>query len=111
MNCSGVRGKLGAVEDYKCRICTGEVTHLDKQPTESLTIENLDVLDKFCYLGDMINAGGGAEESILTRIRCGWKKFRELLPVLTWDFLSLVKDHFIKLVSAVSLFMLWNGGS
>ena len=61
------------------------VTHLDKQPTESLTIENdnLDVVDKFCYLGDMISAGGGAEGSILTRIRCGLKKFRELLPVLT----------------------------
>ena len=90
--CSGVRGKLGAVEDYKCRICTGEVTHLDKQPTESLTIENdnLDVVDKFCYLGDMISAGGGAEESILTRIRCGWKKFRELLPVLTSKGFSLL---------------------
>ena len=68
------------------------MTHLDRQPTESLTIDddNLDVVDKFCYLGDMISAGGGAEESILTRIRCGWKKFRELLPVLTSKGFSLL---------------------
>ena len=29
----------------------------------------------------MITAAGGVEESIVARIRCGWKKFKELLPV------------------------------
>jgi hypothetical protein len=37
----------------------------------------------------MISAGGGAEESCIARIRCGWKKFRELLPLLTSRVLSL----------------------
>ena len=36
---------------------------------------NLEVIDKFCYLGDMLDAGGGAESSIVTRVRSGWKKF------------------------------------
>ena len=42
-----------------------------------------EVVDKFCYLGDMLSARGGAEASTITRIRSGWKKFRELLPLLT----------------------------
>ena len=41
----------------------------------------MDCVDKFCYLGDMIGAGGGAEEASRARVRCA--KFRELAPVLT----------------------------
>ena len=40
--------------------------------------ENFDRVDKFCYLGDMIGAGGGAEEASRARVRCAWAKFREL---------------------------------
>jgi len=39
---------------------------------------NLDLVDKFCYLGDTLSVdrdGGGAVE---TRIRIGWNKFRQL---------------------------------
>ena len=50
---------------------------------------NLEVVDKFCYLGDMLDAGGGAESSTVTRVRSGWKKFRELLPLLTTKAISL----------------------
>ena len=31
----------------------------------------------------MLSAGGGAESSSITRIKSGWRKFRELLPILT----------------------------
>ena len=44
---------------------------------------NLDIGDSFCYLGDTIGAGGGCDLSIVTRIRCAWGNFRELLPLLT----------------------------
>ena len=50
---------------------------------------NLEVVDKFCYLGDMLDAGGGAESSNVTRVRSGWEKFRELLPLLTTKAISL----------------------
>ena len=50
---------------------------------------NLEVVDKFCYLGDMLDAGGAAESSTVTRVRSGWKKFRELLPLLTTKAISL----------------------
>jgi hypothetical protein len=30
-----------------------------------------------------LRSGGGAEEASRTRVKCGWKKFRELSPILT----------------------------
>ena len=35
-------------------------------------------VDDFCYLGDRISAGGGADAAVLARIRSGWAKFNEL---------------------------------
>ena len=45
--------------------------------------------EKFCYLGDMLCAGGGAEEASRTRVRSAWGKFNELAPVLTKRGVSL----------------------
>ena len=44
---------------------------------------------KFCYLGDMLNADGGADSAVVARVRCAWKKFRELSPILTSKGASL----------------------
>ena len=41
------------------------------------------VVASFCYLGDMLSADGGFELVVNTRVKTPWKKFRELLPVLT----------------------------
>ena len=48
----------------------------------------LEVVASFCYLGDMLSAGGGCEMAVTTRVETAWKKFRELLPVLTSRHLS-----------------------
>jgi len=42
----------------------------------------LECVARFCYLGDMIGAGGGAEDASRTRVRCAWGKFNELKPFL-----------------------------
>jgi len=47
------------------------------------------LLDKFCYLGDLIGAGGGAEEASRARVHYVSAKFRELAPVLTSKGASL----------------------
>ena len=52
------------------------------------TDSTLEIVDKFCYLGDTIGAGGGAEAS-RARVRCGWAKFRELASILTTRGASL----------------------
>ena len=53
-------------------------------------IKKLGVVDSFCYLGDMIGAGGGCDLCVITIIRSAWGKFRELLPILTSHALSYI---------------------
>jgi len=43
----------------------------------------LELVDKLCYLGDMLGKSGGAEEVSRTRLRCAWSKFDELATILT----------------------------
>ena len=83
--CSKIKGKLKPVSDYCCGKCTGgNPGRPDVLPQISLGAgQNLDCVDKFCYLGDMIAAGGGTEEASRARARCAWAKFKELAPILT----------------------------
>ena len=54
-------------------------------------------MKKLCYLGDMLSAGGGAEASSINQVKTGWKKFRELLPLLTSRvFLYKLKGNIYK---------------
>ena len=50
--------------------------------------DKLEVVASFCYLGDMLSAGGGCEITVTTRVKKAWKKFKELLPILTSRHLS-----------------------
>ena len=47
------------------------------------------MVNQFCYLGDMISAGGGTEVSTIACVRSGWKSFRVLLPLLASRVISL----------------------
>ena len=38
--------------------------------------EKVEVVPEFCYLGDMLSAGGGCELAAITRCKCAWDKFR-----------------------------------
>jgi len=38
---------------------------------------NLELVDKFCYLGDMLSVGGDA--AVETRIQIEWNKFRQFV--------------------------------
>ena len=45
--------------------------------------EKLEAVPEFCYLGDILSAGGGWELAAVTRCKCAWGKFRQQLPLLT----------------------------
>ena len=51
---------------------------------------NLELVDKFCYLGDMLSVDGDADAPVETRIQTGWNKFRQLVPLLTNKDISLI---------------------
>ena len=42
----------------------------------------LEQVKSFCYLGDVIGAGGGAEDASRNRVKCGWAKFHDLGCIL-----------------------------
>ena len=85
--CSGIKGSLtGHEEDFTCRKCRGVMP----RPSVVGDGENLEVdgqrygvVSSFCYLGDVVDGGGGADAAITARIRSGWSKFQELSPFLT----------------------------
>ena len=78
--CSRSKGQLAKA--------SGAVADRNNEEKVMLAGSNLEVVDKFCYLGEMLDAGGGADSSTVTRVRSGWKKFRELLPLLTTKAIS-----------------------
>ena len=68
----------------------GNSRPIDGRPQSEVQVgpDKLEVVASFCYLGDMLSAGGGCEMGVTTRVKTAWKKFRELLPVLTSCHLS-----------------------
>ena len=46
-------------------------------------MSNIEIEDQFCYLRDMLSASSWANASSIIYVRTGWKKFKELLPILT----------------------------
>ena len=67
-------------------------TPLGRQTTEGSPGRTwqVEVVAYFCYLGDMLSAAGGCELSTTTRVKTAWKKFKELLPVLSSCHLSFM---------------------
>jgi len=53
-------------------------------------MQMLGLLDKFCYLGDILSVDEDADAAMETRIRIGWNKFRQLVPLLTNKDISLI---------------------
>jgi len=50
----------------------------------------LELVDKFCYLSDMLTMDGDANAAVEARIRIGCNKFRQLVPLLTNTDVSLI---------------------
>ena len=66
--------------DYRCTRCQGTARPLDGRPQKEVQVgpDKLKVVASFCYL-----AAGGCELSTTTRVKTAWKKFKDLLPVLS----------------------------
>ena len=76
--------------EYRCALSIGYARPIDGRPQNEFQVgpDKLEVVASFCYLGDMLSAGGGCEIVVTTCMKTAWKKFRELLPVLTSCHLS-----------------------
>ena len=84
--CSGLK-TLSEDLSYECPRGRGVpgVRPVDGRPFKEVEVGDcvLEAVDRFCYLGDMLSAGGGCMAAATARCRCAWGKFRENLPLLT----------------------------
>lgn len=83
--CSGVKGLLRPDPEFRCARCLGTARPIDGRPMKEVDVgeDKIEVVPEFCYLGDMLSAGGGCELAAITRCKVSWGKFRQLLPLLT----------------------------
>ena len=86
---SGLK-RLKKDPDYRRTRCQGTARPLDGRPQKEVQVgpDKLEVVASFCYLGDMLSAAGGCELSTTTRVKTAWKKFKDLLQVLSSRHLS-----------------------
>ena len=71
------------VKSFICRGCLNPVTSAGRTSVDIGASAKLELVDKFYYLGDMLSVDGDADAAMEARIRIGWKKFRQLVPLLT----------------------------
>ena len=89
--CSGIKGSMLIVaKSFICRGCLNPVTSTGHTSVDIGASTKLELVDKFCYLGDMLNVDGDADAAMEAKIRIGWNKFRQLVPLLTNKDVSLI---------------------
>ena len=79
------------MKSFICRGCSNSVISTGHTSVDIGTSANLAVEDKFCYLGDMLSVDGDADAALEARIRIGWNKFRQLVPLLSNRDISFIR--------------------
>ena len=88
--CSGIKGSMvKVIKSFTCKGCLYPVTSAGRTGVDIGASANL--VDKCCYSVDMLSVEGDADAAVETRIRVGWNKFRQLVPLLTNKDTSLIR--------------------
>ena len=77
-------------KSFICRGCLNPVTSAGHTSVDIGASAKLESVDKFRYLDDMLSVDGDADAVVEARIRIGWNKFRQLVPLLTSKDVSLI---------------------
>ena len=80
------------MDNFECKCCRD----VKSQRKESIKLDgdNLEVVDKSCYLGDMLNSEGSVHDAVIARLRVGWGKFKEIgLPSVGESRVSWTNKH------------------
>jgi len=89
--CSGIKGSMSKVaKSFICRGCLNVVTSAGRTNVDIGASAKLELVDKFCYLGDTLSVDRDADAAVEARTRIGWNKFRQLVPLLTSKDVSLI---------------------
>jgi len=79
------------MRSFICRDCSNPVISTGHTSVDIDASADLEVVDQFCYLGDMLSVNGDADAAVEARNRIGWSKFRQLVPLLTNWNISLIR--------------------
>jgi len=70
--CSGTKGSMYKVmKSLICRGCCNPVISTGHTSVNIDASANLELVNKFCYLGDMLSMDGDADAAVEARIRIG----------------------------------------
>jgi len=78
------------MKSFVCRGCVNPVTSTGCTSADIGVNANVELVDKFCYLGNMLSVNGDADAAVQTRTLIGWNKLRQLVPLLTNKDISLI---------------------
>ena len=78
------------MKTFVCRGHANPVTSIGCTRVDIGVNANLELVDKFCYLGDTVSVDRDADAAVETRIQIGWNKFRQLVPLLPNKDTSLI---------------------
>ena len=80
--CSGIKGRLVNIPDFKCHRSLGLTCPIDSRPVEHVSLgdQKLEAVESFVYLGDGITLNGGCEISPTGRICSVWESFVNYFP-------------------------------
>ena len=64
--CSSIKGPLRPDPEFRCARCLGTARAIDEREVSEVEVgnEKLEVVPGFCYLGDMLSAGGGCDHTL-----------------------------------------------
>jgi len=69
------------MKTFICRGCVNAVTSTGCPSADIGVNANLELVDKFCFLADVLSVDGDADAAVENRIRIGWNKFRHCLQI------------------------------
>jgi len=88
--CSGIKGGMyKVVKSFVCGGCVNPVTGTGRTGVDIGGDAGLELVDGFCYLGDVLGVDGDADAAVETGVRVGWRRFRRLVPLLASRDISL----------------------
>jgi len=80
------------MKTFVCTGCVIPVTSTGCTSVDTGVNANLKLVNKFCYLGDMLSVDGDADAAVVTTMRIRWNKFRQLVPLLTNNEREIVQQ-------------------
>jgi len=83
--CSRIKGSMSKVaKSFICRGCLKPVSSAGRTSVDTGASAKLELVDKFCYLGDMLSEDGDADAAVEARIRVGecffWYRPTRVVP-------------------------------